>query len=305
MSTPTSPDRPGAPRPPAPVAAAPAWGWGRDRRFTDQVAWITGAGTGLGAACAVELAARGAHVVLSGRRAEPLDEVAGRVRSFGRRALVLPLDVRDEDAQAAAVKAIVAEFGQLDVAVANAGYSVGGPTAELPAQAWRNQLEVNVIGLAITVRQALPALKARGGRIGLVGSVAAFLPVPMSGPYTASKAAVRMIGDTLSLELRGTGVSCTTLHPGFVESEIARVDNDGVHHPGRRDPRPARLMWKADDAARVMVDALHDRKRSFVFTGHGKLGAWMGGHLPGLTFAIMQAAGQRAVPRADRKLPGA
>lgn len=72
----------------------------------------------------------------------------------------------------------------------------------------------------------------------MVGSIAAYLPNPYVGAYGASKAAVNSIGKTLQVELKNSGVSCTTLHPGFVVSEIARVDNDGVWHPDRPDPRP-------------------------------------------------------------------
>ena len=108
------------------------------------------------------------------------------------------------------------------------------------------------------------------------------MPAPKTGAYTASKYALRAIGQTLSMELAGSGVTCTLLHPGFVESEIARVDNDGKHHPDREDKRPRQLMWPADRAARAMVDALHARKREMVFTGHGKVGAFLGQHMPGL-----------------------
>ena len=83
----------------------------------------------------------------------------------------------------------------------------------------------------------------------LIGSVASFIYTEKSGAYCASKAAVHAIGNTLSLELIGTGVSCTTIHPGFVESEIAQVDNQGVFDPSRPDPRPAQLMWSSERAA--------------------------------------------------------
>jgi short-subunit dehydrogenase len=75
-------------------------------------------------------------------------------------------------------------------------------------------------------------------------------------------------------------VSCTTIYPGYVESEIAQVDNDGVYHPERADKRPQRFMWSVDRAARVMVAAITRRQRDFVFTWHGKFGAWIGRHAP-------------------------
>jgi len=166
----------------------------------------------------------------------------------------------------------------------------------LTAAEWRRQLDVNVVGLALTARHALPHLRPTGGRIALVGSVAAFLPAPGTGAYAASKAAVHSIGETLAAELRGSGVSCTTLHPGFVESDIARVDNEGVFHDGRPDLRPARLMWPTDRAARVMVRAIHRRKRVYVFTGHGRIAAFLGRHAP---FLMQQAMRRAPRPSSD------
>jgi short-subunit dehydrogenase len=140
--------------------------------------------------------------------------------------------------------------------------------------------------LALTVKYALPYLKQNQGRIGLVGSVGAYLPSPNFGAYGASKAAVHSIGLTLQVELMGTGVSCTTIHPGFVVSEIARIDNDGLWHRERPDPRPAKLMWPTNKAAKVMVNAIMKRKRTYVFTTHGKVLVGLQRWFPGLVRTI-------------------
>jgi NAD(P)-dependent dehydrogenase (short-subunit alcohol dehydrogenase family) len=250
--------------------------------FRDKVAWITGAGSGIGRALALELGKRGATVAISGRRVAHLEEVARAIEQVGGRTLPVACDVTDEDDVARAVAQIVQELGRLDVCVANAGFSVMGGIADLTAEDWRRQLDTNVVGAAITVKHALPHLAATGGRVALVGSVSAFVPAPRLGAYNASKAALRAIGLTLASELMGTGVSCTLLHPGFVESEIAQVDNQGRHDPSRPDKRPKGLMWPADRAARVMADAIAARKTEHVFTGHGKIGAFLGQHTPGL-----------------------
>jgi NAD(P)-dependent dehydrogenase (short-subunit alcohol dehydrogenase family) len=259
--------------------------------FEGHAAWVTGGGSGIGRALAIELAKRGADVAISGRRHERLVEVAKEIEALGRRGLPVPCDVCDEAQVSRAADAIVQQLGKLDIAVANAGFSVAGPIETLTADEWRRQLEVNVIGVAMTAKHALPYLRKSRGRLGLVGSVAAFVPVAKNGAYVASKYAVRAIGQTLAIELAGTGVTCTTLHPGFVASEIAQVDNEGRFDPARADHRPQRLMWSAEDAARVMVDALHRRKGEFVFTGHGKVGAFLGQHMPGL--AVFAQAQQR------------
>jgi NAD(P)-dependent dehydrogenase (short-subunit alcohol dehydrogenase family) len=263
--------------------------------FEGKVAWITGAGSGIGKALAHELARRGAVVAVSGRRVSHLEEVAREIERAGGKALPVACDVTDEDDVARAVAQIVKELGRLDVCVANAGFSVMAPIAKLSAEDWRRQLDTNVVGAAITAKHALPHLLETRGRVALVASVSAFVPAPNLAAYNASKAALRAIGLTLSAELHGTGVSCTLLHPGFVESEIAQVDNQGRHDASRVDKRPKNLMWPADRAARVMADAIAARKLEHVFTGHGKVGAFIGQHAPGLVhLALTRGPGARS-----------
>lgn len=261
------------------------------RRFEDQVVLITGGGSGIGRAFAEAFAAEGARVFVAGRRLANLEEVVAAITAAGGRAHAVRCDVTDEADVARAVAEVVAEGGRLDVAVANAGFSVSGRIENLTAAEWRRQLDTNVVGLAMTARYAMPHLRAMKGRVVLIGSVASVLSTPGVGAYAASKFAVRAIGQTLSMEMDGSGVTCTTILPGFVESEIARVDNEGVHHAGRPDGRPQKLMWRADDAARVCLDAIHARKREFVFTAHGKLGVLVGQHFPGLVPLLLRSIG--------------
>lgn len=251
-------------------------------RFQDQVVWITGASAGIGRELARQMADEGAHVAVSARREDRLEAVVSEIENRGRQALAVACDVTDERAVADAADRVAEHFGRLDVAIANAGFGVVGPIEELSADDWRRQFDVNVVGLAVTVRHSLPHLRKTGGRMVLIGSVASMVTRTNTGPYSSSKAAVRMIGQTLALELHGTGVSSITIHPGFVESDIARTDNEGVYHPDAEDQRPAKLMWPTDRAARVMINAIHKRKREYVFTGHGKFFGFLGRHWPAL-----------------------
>jgi NAD(P)-dependent dehydrogenase (short-subunit alcohol dehydrogenase family) len=261
-----------------------------------QVAWITGGGTGIGRAMALRWVAEGGDVVVSGRRRDRLDEVIAEVEKLGRKGLVIVCDVTDEGACEKAVNDIEAHFGRLDVAVANAGFGVSGRIEKLSADDWRRQLDVNVVGVANTAKWALPALRKTKGRLVLVSSVMGMMTMPAQGPYAASKFAVRAIGLTLSQELHGTGVSCSTIYPGFVESEIGQVGADGVFDPNRKDKRPQNLMWDADKAAKVMWDAIDARKREYVFTGHGKVAGFFGRHFPGLVhFAMTRPSAKKRV----------
>lgn len=277
------------------------WHWPPMTRFKDHSVWITGGGTGLGRALALELARQGADVAVSGRRMDKLTDVVTAIEAEGKRGLAVPCDVTDEDDIDAAIEQVVAAFGKLDVVIANAGFSVNGRVERLTAADWRRQLDTNVVGAAVTAAKALPELRKTNGRIALVASVAGHVTYPGGAAYSASKFALRAIGLTLSMELHGSGVSCTTLHPGLVESDIARVDNLGVYRAERDDPRPARFMWPADKAARNMASAIYKRKREYVFTGHGKVGAWFGRHAPGLTYFAMERAGVEKVTRRTEK----
>ena len=251
------------------------------KKSKGNVVWITGASSGIGKAMAFEWAGLGYKVVLSARRKELLEEIASKIKNAGGEALVVPVDILEEASIEEAVKDIIKAWGRMDIAVANAGFGVLGGIDKLTSKEWDRQLKGNVIGLALTVKYALPYLKKQNGRIGLVGSIGAYVPNPGLVAYGASKAAVHSIGVTLQVELKDTGVSCTTLHPGFVESEIARVDNEGQWHPERKDPRPEKLMWPTDKAAKVMVKAILKRKRNYVFTGHGKVLVWLQRWFPG------------------------
>lgn len=263
------------------------------KRFDGKVAWITGGGSGIGRALALELGRRGAVVAVSGRRRGRLDEVVAALEASGAEGLAVPADVTDEKSLEAAMRAVIERFGRLDLAVANAGFSVSGRIEALDAAAWRRQLETNVVGLGSTLHVAIPALRESRGQVALVASVSSMFWAPGAGAYNASKAAVRAIGHTLAAEMRGTGVGVTTLHPGFVESEIAQVNDLGEYEPDRVDRRPKRLMWSAERAAEVMADAIARRRREVVFTGHGKLGAFFGTHFPGLVHLALARAGAK------------
>jgi len=252
------------------------------KRFDNQVVWITGGGSGIGRALALAFADEGATVAVSGRREDRLQQVVQELEKRGAKGLAVRCDVTDEASVAEAVRKVVRTFGGLDVAVANAGFSVAGRIEKLSAADWRRQLDVNVIGTAMTARYAIPHLRERKGRLALVGSVMSMVSMPGLGAHSASKYAVRAIGQALAVELHGSGVSCTTIFPGYTESEIAQVDNQGRFDASREDRRPKNLIWRTNRAARVMVDAIAKRKREYTFTAHGKAGAFAGRHMPGL-----------------------
>lgn len=261
-----------------------------------KVVWITGGGSGIGQALAVEYASRGFTVVVSGRRESKLRQVKKDIEASGGACLVSVCDVcKDEDIQSS-LRSIIDTLGRLDVVIANAGFAVNGRLEMITTAEWHRQLNVNVIGAVQTVRYSLPQLQKTAGRVVLISSVMAYVRAAKSGAYAASKAALTAIGETFHQELAGTGVSCTVVHPGFVESEIGQVDNEGVFHEHEKDRRPQKLLWSKEKAAKVIYKAVTKRKRMFTFTAHGRLGVWIARFCPDIIyFAMTRKARSRTI----------
>ena len=186
----------------------------------DQIAVVTGASTGIGAASALRLAEEGFDVVLGARRLEPLEAVADKC---GGRAMVL--DVTD----AASIAAFASSIDSCDVLVNNAGLASGlQPVSEIEDERVEVMWETNVLGLLRVTRALLPKLLASpAGHIVNLGSIAGFEVYRGGAGYTASKHAVRAISRTLRLELLGTPVRVTEVMPGMVETEFSLVRFDG------------------------------------------------------------------------------
>ena len=172
---------------------------------------ITGAGTGIGRACALMLAREGLHVTAAGRTRETLEEVAAHAPNID----VAVMDVTDE----ASIERAVVAASPVGAVVNNAGLSVMGPQEGVPLSEWRRQFETNVFGVASVCRAVLPQMRQRGrGRIVNVGSVAGRLAAPFMGTYAASKHAVEGMTDALRREVAPQGIHVVLVRPGFVDT---------------------------------------------------------------------------------------
>ena len=211
----------------------------------------------------------------------------------GRRALVLACDVTRDGELERAVAQVRDALGRIDVVVANAGFGVVGRVDRLTIEDFRRQFETNVFGVLRTIYATLDDLKRTRGRLAILGSVSGHLATPGGSPYAMSKFAVRALADALRNELRPAGVAVTLLSPGFVESEIRLVDNQGRLKTTDRDVVPKWLRMRSDIAARKIVTAIERKRREAVITGHGKALVFVARHLPGLMSALVSLSRYR------------
>ena len=257
-------------------------------KLAGKVVLITGASSGIGAGLALEFARQGAAVALLARRAERLRALAGEIRGAGGHALAIPCDVTREGDLERAVALTVSGLGPIDVAVANAGFGVVGPLAKLRLDDYRRQFETNVFGVLRTAYATLDELRRSRGTLVILGSVSGYLAVPSASPYAMSKFAVRALAESLRNELAPEGVSVVLITPGFVESEIRRVDNRGRFRPEFPDTVPRWLQMPTERAARQIVRAVAHRRRERIITAHGKLAVFLARHTPRLLVFLVR-----------------
>ncbi len=268
--------------------------FGTNETYTGKVAMVTGASSGIGEALARELSARGFSVALLARRRERLESLREQLVGLGGKALAIPCDVTQEQDLPNAVRQIKEAWGRIDLVIANAGFGVVGSVETVKIADYERQFQTNVWGVLRTVKAVLTDLKATKGRLALIGSLNGYVCLPGSSAYGMSKFAVRALGDALFYELKSEGVSVTHIAPGFVESEIRQVDNQGQWHERARDKVPEWIRMRTPKAAHQIVSAILKRKREAVITGHAKLGIFLQRHLPWLLSFFVLRTGLKA-----------
>jgi NAD(P)-dependent dehydrogenase (short-subunit alcohol dehydrogenase family) len=187
-------------------------------RFSNKVALITGGGTGIGRAVATALATEGAKVVVTGRREEPLADLA---TEFPGAVRYITTDVTEEGAPAAAVRFVIEQFGRLDILVNNAGVGALGPLVETGDDVIQQTFAVNVEGMLITTREAIPSLSENGGAVVNISSTIAQTSMPGTAAYAGSKAALERITSALAVELGPQGIRVNSVAPGLTKTDMS------------------------------------------------------------------------------------
>jgi short-subunit dehydrogenase len=221
-------------------------------------ALITGASSGIGAALARRLALRGYEVWLAARRLPELESEARAIESEGGRARAVAIDVSKPERAGDAVAALDREIGGFDLLVANAG--VGGPqkpVAQQTLSAFREVIEINLMGAVATILAVVPGMVERGrGHIVGVSSLAAECPLPAGADYGTSKAALSFFLASAASDLIPRGVWVTDVHPGFVKTPLTA-----------KNKFPMPFLVELDEAARIIDRGIERKKRVVRFPG--------------------------------------
>ena len=217
--------------------------------ISNKVALITGAGRGIGRATAIVFAKEGIHVGLVGRTPENLQKVAEELKGFDVKVAFAAADISDLESVTAAVESIRGELGPIDILVNNAGISKFGGFMDLAPEEWTEIIDVNVKGVYYTTRAVLPEMLERNtGDIINISSTAGQKGAPVTSAYSASKAAVIGMSESLMLEVRKKNIRVTTLTPSTVATDMAVELN-------LTDGNPEKVM-QPEDLAELMVAQL-------------------------------------------------
>jgi NAD(P)-dependent dehydrogenase (short-subunit alcohol dehydrogenase family) len=231
-----------------------------------KIAVVTGAGSGIGKAAAVALSREGFTIVLAGRRADKLHEVAGELDGAS---LAVPTDVREPASIAALFAKVKETYGRLDLLFNNAGIGARPvPLEDLPLADWQRVVDTNLTAAFLCTQQAMRMMKAQdpmGGRIINNGSIAAHSPRPRGVAYTATKHAITGLTKQTSLDGRAYGIACGQIDIGNAATEMVAAVTRGAMQPdGRIVPEPAMDLAAVADAIGMMAGLPLDANVQFM-----------------------------------------
>lgn len=244
-----------------------------ERKFTGKVAFVTGATSGIGQACALAFAAAGAKVVCVGRKVEALKSVEEKIRELGSEAVTIAADLSQDHEAERAVQHAIGVFGGIDVLVNSAGHISNGTIENTSLEAWDDMMNVNVRAPFQLMQKALPSLIERRGNIVNVSSVTGLRAFPGVLAYCVSKAALDQLTRCASLELAAKGVRVNAVNPGVVVTDIHKrggmndeayskfLEHSKTTHPLGRTGRPEEIaslvLYLASDDASWITGATY------------------------------------------------
>lgn len=250
-------------------------------KLKDKVVIITGASAGIGKALAIELAGRGANLILAARQYVTLCEIAQNLQQqYNIKAIAVQCDVSVEDDCAQLIKQTIFTFGKIDVLINNAGISMRALFKDTELEVLKSLMDVNFWGTVYCTKYALPEIiKTKGSIVG-VSSIAGYKGLPGRAGYSASKYAVNGFLDALRVENLKTGVHIIVACPGFTATNIRNtaLDNEGKQQ-GESTLEEDKMMSAAEVAKRI-ANGIENHSRTIIMTLQGKLTVFLSKFLP-------------------------
>ena len=233
-------------------------------QIRNKVAIITGASSGIGEAVARRLAKEGTKLVLAARREDRLQALAAELQAGGGTALVVPVDMRQQEDVTRLISQTMTHFGQVDILFNNAGLSFDQPLVSMNPASLREEIEVDLVGVMACAQAVLkPMLKRRSGHIVNVASIAGLIGLPGSSTYNAAKFGVVGFSEALGREVRRFGVRVSAFCPGFVATDLTlQLKAIREKQPGARTlPGVMPIEYVAGQVAWLMQ---HPRRRYII-----------------------------------------
>lgn len=224
-------------------------------KLSNKTILITGASSGIGRKTAELLSKQSNNLVITARRVEKLNELAEVIIKNGSQALVFASDALDEESAQQCINQAVKAFGRIDVALFNIGDGPSFNMAKTTAKAVKMNMQVNYDSMVNYLVPVIQQMKLQNqGVIAHTNSLAGFLGLPMQGPYSAAKAAGRILLDSCRIELEQFNIKVVSLYPGFVATE--RIEDDGIPHP---------FQISEETAALEMIKGIEKEKPDHLF----------------------------------------
>ena len=233
-------------------------------------ALVAGASSGIGEATAIRLARNGFPVALGARRVEKLDEIVGKIRADGGEAIAVHLDVTDPDSVKAAVEQTTTELGEIEVLVAGAGDTYFGKLESISTEEFDSQVQIHLIGANRIASAVLPGMiERRRGDLIFVGSDVSLRQRPHMGAYGAAKAALVAMVNNYQMELEGTGVRASIVHPGPTKTSMgwslpAELIGPALEDWAKWGQARHDYFLRADDLARAITFVAETPRGGFV-----------------------------------------
>ncbi len=232
--------------------------WSVLERLNEKIVLVTGASSGIGAACARVCAKNGAKLILNARRKERLEALSVELKNtYAASSFILPFDVRNLSQVKAAFERVPEEWSSIDVLINNAGLARGWDRLyEGNIEDWDEMIDSNIKGLLYVTRLVVPGMVKRGrGHVVNIASIAGIETYPRGSVYAASKAAVRFLSDGLKRDLLGTPIRVTAISPGLVKTEFSEVRFHGDRERAAQHYR-GMIPLTADDVADTVLYSL-------------------------------------------------